>query len=153
MVLGWFRKKQPIIDPNNFSKAVGDIIADYGEFLERNSDSMVIRDEKQLPHEKEIILKVLCIAIARRDTRPELREALIVSALSLSKFQKDVGDDLHPLGFDFSRLATMNTEDSLKLIGSNPVGKAKYDRMLPVVKADADRIFKQVRAAEAVYPV
>lgn len=52
-------------------------------------------------------------------------------------------------GFDFSTLATLSAEDSMKLMSSNSSGKGRYDRMLPVVKADTDRIFAQVKAAEA----
>jgi hypothetical protein len=142
----WIKERQPEIHRNRVSASMGEIIADYCEFLEDHPDPTLIRDEKRLPHGKELILGALCMFIGSRAPRSELREALIASALSLSRFQKNVGDDLHPLGFDFSRLATMNFEESLKLIGRNSSGREKYDRMLPIVKVDADRIMQRVKA-------
>lgn len=148
MIFSWLKKKQNVTDPQVLSATVGKIIADYGEFIDNNPEAMVIRDEVRLPHAKEKILAALCFAIASRGTRTELREPLIVSALSLAYFQKGIGNDLYPLGFDFSVLESMSAEESLKMMNSNPSGKDSYDRMLPIVKADTDRILQRVQAAE-----
>ncbi len=147
----WIKERQPKILRTRISAALGEIVADYCAFLEDHPDPTLIRDEKRLPHAKELILKALCMFIATNSPRPELRECLIASALSLSRFQKNIGDDLHPLGFDFSKLASMSHEESLKLIGLNAAGRAKYQRMLPIVKADADRIMERVKTAKAAF--
>lgn len=146
MFFGWLKKKQPELEPAPVSEAVGKIIADYGEFLENNPMPGVIRDERHLPHKKELILFAIRSALASQDCPSELRSSLTIAALALAQFQKDVGDDIHPLGIDMAKLAKMDAAEGVKLLSSNKAGKEKHDRLRPIIEAESARISKIISA-------
>jgi hypothetical protein len=154
MAFSWFRKKKPEIDPSRIAEAAFAIVDGYGEFLERNPCGPAIRDEKRLPHPKEMILTALVVTIATGRISPERREALAAGAWLLAHFQKGVGDHpVYQLGFDISQFdpSSMSGENMASLMLSNPAGKDKYDRLFPLVQADMTRINRRVTEAERMW--
>lgn len=154
MAFGWLKKKPVRIDAEKLSTAIGDIVGDYGEFLELNPNVMEIMDMKVLPHDKETILAAMCVVIETQDGTEQEREDYICCALALARFQKGVGKHtLHPLGIDVSKfdIKAMSPENLVLLMGSNPAGKERYERFRPLVQADIKRIGDRVTSANRAH--
>jgi hypothetical protein len=154
LMFGWLSKKRAKTDPHRIAETAGAIIADYGDFLEKNLAGAAIQDEQQLPHSKETILAALLVALATQDFPVARRLALVDCAMYLSYFQKDVG--VHPLrqlGIDMTKfdVASMSGENLVALMSSSPAGKEKYDQFFPLVQADINRIGERVNEADRLW--
>jgi hypothetical protein len=151
MAIAWFATAIPKSDRNRIAEKAAKIIRDYDQFAMTAPGITVIRDEGSLPHDKDKIIMAFCHRIATEDNMAASAiRSLAGSALSLAYFQKDVGDDLHPSGVDITQfdLTTMSEEALLDFFREDgPIGKEKYDRMLPAVQADLDRIERMLKAA------
>jgi hypothetical protein len=153
-MFGWLSKKRAKTDPHRIAETAGAIIADYGDFLEKNLAGAAIQDEQQLPHSKETILAALLVALATQDFPVARRLALVDCAMYLSYFQKDVGvHPLHQLGIDMTKfdVASMSGENLVALMSSSPAGKEKYDQFFPLVQADINRIGERVNEADRLW--
>jgi hypothetical protein len=153
-MFGWFKKKEPEIDPARLVDTMGAIVADYGEFLEKSPHGAAIQGEKYLPHPKENILTALCIAIATQDFSTEMRAALVDCAMSLALFQTEIGNHaVHQRGVDITKFDTssMSSDNLAALLLSNPAGKEKYDLLFPIVQADITRITRRVTEANRIW--
>ena len=153
-MFGWFGKKNAQDDLQQLARHAGDIIADYGELLERGLGPLEIRDDSTLPHPKERILSAICLALATKGRGQDIRDELMQCALSLANFQKGVGKHaLHPNGVDLSKfdVAAMDGNNLVSLILSNPDGKEKHDRLSPLVRADIQRIGARLQQAESLF--
>ncbi|RWP02388.1 MAG: hypothetical protein EOQ98_04015 [Mesorhizobium sp.] len=154
MAFGWFKKKPVKINAEKLSTTIGNIVGDYGEFLETNPNVLEIVDVKVLPHDKETILTALCVVITKQGGTEQEREHFISAALALAQFQKGVGEHpLHPLGVDITKfnINEMSPENLLALVAGNPSGKEQYDRFKPLVEADIKRIGERVHLANRAH--
>lgn len=130
------------------------IIADFGEFIERNppGGGDQIWDVKCLPHAKEAILDAICVEIMREDDEKRI-EALKIGALFLANYQEGIGDQpLSMLGVDLTLKdpSSLNDDDLQALatqIDSNP-SRDRFDAYKPFVERDAANILAKLFEAE-----
>ena len=146
MDLDWLFKTKPApLDARVAAKEAFRVVADYGEFLEKNSNLVAhINDEKMLPHDKEVILASSLLAMRAAAGNPALQETLTASVMMLSQFQAGVGDKpLRTLGIDTTAagdIIAMSREARKDLLERAIEGKKKYDRFSPLIDADLSRI-------------
>lgn len=68
------------------------VIQDYGKFLEHvELGAMEIRDETELPYDKQTIIKACLLGIKATKDAPQLQGAIEASLLFLAQFQPAVG--------------------------------------------------------------
>jgi len=156
-MFGWLKKKQTETDPKIVADRVRAIVADFGEFLEKDPDpvGIAIQDEQKLPHNKETILTALLLALCAQDLPATQRVALVDCAMYLAYFQKGVGvHPLHQLGVDLTKfdISKMSGENLVELMSSNPAGKERYDRFFARVQADIARIGTRIHEANRLWP-
>ena len=156
MVLGWFKKRRASFDPNLKESFViaQQMIRDFGAFLVDNKVGGEIRDQSQLPHDKEELLSAFWLAIATFDLELEKRESLHSCALSLALFQKGIGAyPLYPDGIDIGSfdISTMSAENLAALKATNAAGKERYEKFKPIVLADVKRIGDRLKTANRMH--
>jgi hypothetical protein len=146
----WFTRKKPDIDRARLAEQIGKTIADYAVFVSNNPGFGIIRDEKRLPHEKEVIVMALCFAIATQDVTPEMRKTLADWALSLAYYQKGVGErDIHQ-----SEAEAVGPDGGVNLLDfsrESPERSAAYEGFLRPVQADLADIEWRIKGANQLW--
>jgi hypothetical protein len=137
--------------PKSHALPLGDIIADFGAYLEKILIAAQVVDRKKLPHDKEVILNALCAALR---VSKHNREPLKMAALSLAYFQENVGDQpLHPIGVDITEQQAheLDGQNLARLLVSNPAGKERYSQFQPLVEAETARIKELIAKADCYH--
>ncbi|HEY5380342.1 MAG TPA: hypothetical protein VIJ78_12505 [Pseudolabrys sp.] len=141
-------------EPNLIEIALN-IVADFEEFLENNPDSaFCISDETILSHPKNRIIDAFCLAMLVHQTT-ERREILLATAMSLARFQPNIGEPLHPLPIDknltSSNIHSMPNEDFLKMMTDSGPKRARYDALMPTVQKEICEIGDKMKIANRAY--
>ena len=148
MIFRWFGRKPPEPNTNRLLQTARAVIADFGELIENEPGVGVIKDVKRLPHDKEVVLNSMFLAMVAPDCPENMREALKVAADALAYFQDGIGKDLHPFGVNWAEMSKLDAEAGLALMTANENLKARYDQMLPLVNLDRARISERIAQAE-----
>lgn len=129
----------------------GQIIADFGEFIEKNSPAFEIWDVKSLPYEKDAILSAICLEIIKTEDEKML-EHLKVAALCLTDFQEGVGD--RPLSpyrdLTTTNPASLSDEDLMARLGQifKNADTERFDSFQSLVEQDRSDIQERLLVAE-----
>lgn len=136
-----------------FSERAQEIINVYGIHMQKYPVTTEIYDEKILPYSKETILDAICYGIENTDS-DEFLEILKASAISLSNYQKDVGDTpIMQSNLDFFK-EDISGLDADTLLNKYKESMEKADpelhkKLWPMVEHDTEEILKLTSAAVA----
>ena len=146
-VENWRWRRRP------FSERAQEIINVYGIHMQKHPVTTEIYDEKILPYSKETILDAICYGIENTDS-DEFLEILKASAISLSNYQKDVGDTpIMQTNLDFFKedISSLDTDTLLNKYNES-MEKADpelHKKLWPTVEREAEEILKLTSAAVA----
>ena len=152
-MFGFFKRRQQASIDETVKKAMN-IMADYGEYLERNPVTLEIVDETALPHKKADILNAILLGLlVQKD--PGLRQAMISTALTLANFQPNIGKKpLHRHGIDFTNL-NMNVPPpellAAKFAAADDENKARYEALRPLIQKEVVEIGERIRIADQAF--
>jgi hypothetical protein len=144
----WVKPKAHQVDPARILLFAREVVASFGESMERVGSS--IYDEKELPYQKEVILKSLHLVYAITSAS-EMKEGLLVAAHSLAFFQPDVGPEpLHMAGMPIEELNELRTKDPVALQDAylaHGEEMEKFHRLFPAVLKEAESMVAFVKSA------
>ena len=140
----------------NLIQVALEIVADYSRFIEATPDAVTcICDERILPHPKNRIVDACCLSMLAHQSA-ESREQLIVKAISLARFQPNVGEPLHSFGMNSEKtgaeeIESMPSDEFWKVTKNILEQKRRYESLLPTVQKEIYEIGQKIKIANSAY--